>query len=222
MATMSPDPVADGRAPLWRAGNRQVAGVELMPLEELQRPRIDVTTRISGFFRDAFPQLIELIDDAVQLAIAADEPEHLNFVRKHYLRDLQQACKPGWARPRRRPGGLPRLRRQARQLRRRHPALIQEKNWQDQADFAEAYINWGGLPMAAGAGRRPARGLPPAPVRRAGGPAQPGQSRTRHLRQRRLPAVPRRHDRHHPRLSGQQPRHYFGDSHDPHAPPCAT
>jgi cobaltochelatase CobN len=71
-----------------------VAGVELIPLAELQRPRIDVTTRISGFFRDAFPQLIELIDDAVQLAIAADEPEHLNFVRKHYAR-LQQGLQAG-------------------------------------------------------------------------------------------------------------------------------
>jgi cobaltochelatase CobN len=68
--------------------NRQVTGVEVIPLAELQRPRIDVTTRISGFFRDAFPQLIDLIDDAVNAVIQLDEPLDQNFVRKNYLKEL--------------------------------------------------------------------------------------------------------------------------------------
>ncbi|MGC5189095.1 cobaltochelatase subunit CobN, partial [Escherichia coli] len=57
-----------GVRPLWQDGTRQLLGVELIPLSELQRPRIDVTTRISGFFRDAFPHLIDLVDKAVSLA----------------------------------------------------------------------------------------------------------------------------------------------------------
>ncbi|MFX5793976.1 cobaltochelatase subunit CobN, partial [Acinetobacter baumannii] len=76
--------------------------------------------------------LIELIDDAVQLAIAADEPDHLNFVRKHYLRDLQQAMQ----------GGLGQAEAAAQASYRVFGAkpgsygagilpLIQEKNWQD-------------------------------------------------------------------------------------------
>ena len=77
-----------GVRPVWRAENRQVASIEVIPLVELKRPRIDVTTRISGFFRDAFPQLIELIDDAVNAVLALDEPSSQNFVRKHYLADI--------------------------------------------------------------------------------------------------------------------------------------
>ncbi|QDD65054.1 cobaltochelatase subunit CobN [Herbaspirillum seropedicae] len=206
-----------GARPLWRAGNRQVAGVELAPLEELQRPRIDVTTRISGFFRDAFPQLIELIDDAVQLAIAADEPETMNFVRKHYLRDLAQGMGAGLGQAEAaaqasyrvfgaKPGSygagiLP---------------LIQEKNWQDQADFAEAYINWGGFAYGRkvqGADQRDAFRQRLAGVQ----VALHNQDNHEHdifdsddylQYHGGMIATIRA-------LSGQQPRHYFGDSHDP-------
>ncbi|MFA5017880.1 MAG: cobaltochelatase subunit CobN, partial [Methylobacter sp.] len=77
-----------GVRPVWQTENRRLTGVEVIPLDELKRPRIDVTTRISGFFRDAFPQLIDLIDDAVNAVIALDEPLSQNFVRKHYLAEL--------------------------------------------------------------------------------------------------------------------------------------
>jgi len=63
-----------GVRPRWQPENRRVIGIELIPLAELGRPRIDVVGRISGFFRDAFPHLITLIDQAVQAVIAADEP----------------------------------------------------------------------------------------------------------------------------------------------------
>src|SRR5207249_2444322 len=55
-----------GVRPVWMKENRRVTGLELIPLDELRRPRIDVTVRISGFFRDAFPNLVHLIDDAVR------------------------------------------------------------------------------------------------------------------------------------------------------------
>ena len=133
-----------GVRPVWQAENRRLTGVEVVPLAELGRPRIDVTTRISGFFRDAFPQLIQLIDQAVNAVIALDEPLEQNFVRKHYLAELaaksagkNQAQIERSARYRvfgSKPGTygagiLP---------------LINEKNWKDEADFAEAYVNWGG------------------------------------------------------------------------------
>ena len=77
-----------GIRPVWQQENHRVTGVELIPLSELGRPRIDVTVRISGFFRDAFPHLITLMDEAVNMAINADEPLDQNFIRKHYLHDL--------------------------------------------------------------------------------------------------------------------------------------
>ena len=77
-----------GVKPTWQQENHRVTGVELIPLSELGRPRIDVTVRISGFFRDAFPHLITLLDDAVNLAIGADEPLEQNYIRKHYLEDI--------------------------------------------------------------------------------------------------------------------------------------
>lgn len=133
-----------GVRPVWQGENRRVIGVELIPLEELARPRVDVVCRISGFFRDAFPHLIELIDSAVQAAVDADEPPDMNFPRKHVLAleaELRLAgqgdvaseraryrlfgCKPGSYGA----GILP---------------LIDAKNWQTDDDFARAYLLWGG------------------------------------------------------------------------------
>src|SRR5262249_25091919 len=59
-----------GVRPVWQGENRRLVGVEVIPLEKLGRPRIDVTVRISGFFRDAFPHLIALLDEAVEKVIA--------------------------------------------------------------------------------------------------------------------------------------------------------
>lgn len=127
-----------GIRPIWQRENHRVTGVELIPLSELGRPRIDVTIRISGFFRDAFPHLINLMDDAVNLAIDADEPLEQNYVRKHYIEDMAEkgmgetparyrvfGCPPGAY-------GIGIL------------DLIEAQNWKDESDFAECYINWGG------------------------------------------------------------------------------
>ncbi|MBV9660010.1 MAG: cobaltochelatase subunit CobN [Acidimicrobiales bacterium] len=61
-----------GVRPVWAAESGRVSGIELIPEAELGRPRIDVIVRISGFFRDAFPHLVGLLDDAVALAGFAD------------------------------------------------------------------------------------------------------------------------------------------------------
>lgn len=102
-----------------------------------------MTVRISGFFRDAFPHLIKLLDDAVNLVIDADEPLEQNYVRAHYLLDsAHEATDDEAARYRvfgSKPGTygagiLP---------------LIDEQNWQDEHDFAETYVNWGGYAYTA-------------------------------------------------------------------------
>ena len=76
-----------GVRPVWHPASRRVTGIEVIPLAELGRPRIDVTLRISGFFRDAFPHLIDLLDDAVTLVAGLDEPDEQNFVAKHARAD---------------------------------------------------------------------------------------------------------------------------------------
>ncbi|MDJ1499100.1 cobaltochelatase subunit CobN [Xanthocytophaga agilis] len=134
-----------GVCPVWQPESRRITGIEIVPLAELGRPRIDVTIRISGFFRDAFPHLIELMDDAVQQVLALDEPVEQNFVRKHYLTDLAELQTPD----------MPVEEAEQRASYRIFGAapgsygagilpLINEKNWHNETDFAQAYVNWGG------------------------------------------------------------------------------
>lgn len=206
-----------GVRPVWRLESRQVSGVEVIPLAELKRPRIDVTTRISGFFRDAFPQLIDLIDDAVNTVIALDEGPDDNYVRKHYLEELDNWLSQGVSQDEAK-------QRAAYRVFGAKPGsygagilpLIQHKNWETDADFAEAYVNWGGYAYARG----------------TQGTDQRDAFRVR-LSNVEV-ALHNQDNREHDiydsddylqfhggmiatirALSGQQPRHYFGDSHDP-------
>ncbi|MDR2450429.1 MAG: cobaltochelatase subunit CobN [Candidatus Accumulibacter sp.] len=78
-----------GLKPVWRQGGT-VEGVEVIPLAELGRPRIDVTPRISGFFRDSFPNLVELLDGAVEMVARLQEPPESNFIRRHVYEDLEE------------------------------------------------------------------------------------------------------------------------------------
>ena len=110
-----------GVRPTWHRENRRVLGFEVIPLEELGRPRIDVVIRISGFFRDAFPHLIGLLDDAVETVAKLDEDPEQNFIRKHYLADLAAGLEGAVCEAEaERNAALSRLRGQARQLWRGH------------------------------------------------------------------------------------------------------
>lgn len=86
-----------GAAPL-KEGTGRVVRYELQPLEQLQRPRIDVLANLSGIFRDSFGHVIELLDDLFQRAATADEPPDRNFIRKHYLELQAQGIDNGAAR----------------------------------------------------------------------------------------------------------------------------
>ncbi|NJO78983.1 MAG: magnesium chelatase subunit H [Cyanobacteria bacterium RM1_2_2] len=66
-----------------KEGTGRIVRYELQPLSELDHPRIDVLANLSGIFRDSFVNILELLDDLFQRAARADEPEDLNFIRKH-------------------------------------------------------------------------------------------------------------------------------------------
>ncbi|MGP8320750.1 MAG: cobaltochelatase subunit CobN [Methanosarcinaceae archaeon] len=72
-----------GVEPIWKDG--KVREYRVIPLEELDRPRIDVTIRVSGITRDCFYNCIELIDDAIQEVSHLDEPEEMNYPKKHVI-----------------------------------------------------------------------------------------------------------------------------------------
>jgi len=139
-----------GCRPVWDDASRRVTGFEVTPLAELGRPRIDVTVRISGFFRDAFPHVIALLDDAVEAVAGLGEPAELNFVRAHAEADVRAhgdrrrattrifGSKPGAYGA----GLLP---------------LIDARNWRTDADLAEVYAVWGGYAYGRGLDGREAR-----------------------------------------------------------------
>ncbi len=132
-----------GVQPVWDGVSRRVVDFEILPLSILGRPRVDVTLRISGFFRDAFPNLIDLFDRAVAAVAALDEPPERNPLAAQIRQEtefwqsagltLQQAevrshyrifgSKPGAY-----GAGL--------------QGLIEAQNWADDRDLARAYINW--------------------------------------------------------------------------------
>ncbi|MFF0624964.1 cobaltochelatase subunit CobN [Streptomyces sp. NPDC004296] len=139
-----------GVRPVWDDASRRVTGLEAVALDELGRPRIDVTLRISGFFRDAFPHVIGLLDDAVRLAAGLDEPADRNFVRAHAQADLAAHGDERRATTRifgSRPGtyGAGLLQ------------LIDSRDWRTDADLAEVYTVWGGYAYGRGLEGRPAR-----------------------------------------------------------------
>jgi cobaltochelatase CobN len=140
-----------GVRPTWDQSARRVTGFEILPLSILDRPRVDVTLRISGFFRDAFPNLIDLFDSAVRAVAALDEPEAMNPLAARVKEEAdalardgiapaeashRAACRVFGSKPGAYGAGL--------------QALIDEKGWEGVGDLADAYIAWGGYAYAAG------------------------------------------------------------------------
>lgn len=134
-----------GVKPVWQQANRRVADFEVIPLLLLKRPRIDVTLRISGFFRDAFPDVISLFNAIVEKVAMLDEPLEQNPIRKRFLTEKeewkQQGMNDGKAHQRalfRVFGSKPGAYGAGLQ------AVIDEKNWQTKEDLSTVYINWSG------------------------------------------------------------------------------
>ncbi|MCY0385707.1 cobaltochelatase subunit CobN [Robbsia sp. Bb-Pol-6] len=134
-----------GVRPRWAAGSHRVSDFEILPIAIFNRPRIDVTLRVSGFFRDAFANVMHLFDAAVQAVAELDEPEDENPIRARVMRErdawVARGVAPEVARERAgwrvfgsRPGsygaGL--------------QSVIEGGHWQDDADLSDAYQAAGG------------------------------------------------------------------------------
>ncbi|ATG48687.1 cobaltochelatase subunit CobN [Celeribacter ethanolicus] len=123
-----------GVKPTWDTMSRRVTGFEILPASVLGRPRVDVTLRVSGFFRDAFPQLIALVDSAARAVQALDEPEEDNPAAARARRGEGKSRVFG-SKPGAYGAGL--------------QAMIDERIWTDKADLAAAYLEWGGYAYGA-------------------------------------------------------------------------
>ncbi|OJJ11836.1 cobaltochelatase subunit CobN [Alphaproteobacteria bacterium AO1-B] len=148
-----------GAKPVWEAASGRVTGFEILKLSELGRPRIDVTLRVSGFFRDAFPHQMDLFDSAVRAVGQLEEPEDANPIAARMKQEAAELAAAGLSpdEAQRRAGfrvfgskpgaygaGL--------------QALIDEGIWDERGDFAEAFLTWGGYAYGGGASGDQARG----------------------------------------------------------------
>ena len=133
-----------GVKPVWEETSGRVIGVEVIPLETLKRPRIDVTIRISGLFRDTFPNIVNLIDEAVELVASLKEHSEKNYVAKHVATEVRERVTQG--------ADVERAREEAcyRIFGDRPGAYgcgvgdaIDSKNWKDQKDLSNIYVTWG-------------------------------------------------------------------------------
>ncbi|MBD0337351.1 MAG: cobaltochelatase subunit CobN, partial [Cyanobacteria bacterium Co-bin13] len=132
-----------GARPVWDGPSRRVVDFEILPLSALGRPRVDVTLRISGFFRDAFPNLIDLFDQAVTAVAALDEPAEQNPLAARVQQEMAAWQQQGLT------AEQAQVRSQYRIFGSKPGAygaglqgLIEAQNWTDDADLARAYINW--------------------------------------------------------------------------------
>jgi cobaltochelatase CobN len=141
-----------GVRPVWEENSGRVTGFAITSLSELKRPRIDVTFRVSGLFRDAFPTQMDIIASAVAAVAALDEPDDANPIAAN-VRRRQQALEAS---------GISREvaeRRASNRVFGSKPgaygaglqALIDEGGWDDRADLANVYLDWGGYSYGAGA-----------------------------------------------------------------------
>ncbi len=139
-----------GAKPVWEPASWRVTGFEIIPLARLGRPRVDVTLRISGFFRDAFPAQIELLDKAIRAVGALEEDDDDNPLAARMRAEAQAMAASGIAdadarlmaghrifgsKPGAYGAGL--------------QALIDEKIWTERADLAAAYVTWGAYAYGA-------------------------------------------------------------------------
>jgi cobaltochelatase CobN len=138
-----------GVRPEWDEASRRVVRLDVVPLGELGRPRIDVTVRISGFFRDAFPHVVAMLDDAVRMVAGLDEPDDQNYVRAHTRADLSEHGDERRATTRifgSKPGSYG-----AGLLQ-----VVESGSWRDDHDLAEVYTAWGGFAYGRGLDGAPA------------------------------------------------------------------
>jgi cobaltochelatase CobN len=226
-----------GVRPVWDPVTRRTYGIEVICLSELNRPRIDITLRISGFFRDAFPALMHLFDEAVQRVIMLDEPIEQNFVRKHWLAETAALISAGL-------DSDTASRRASFRVFSSKPGaygtgamdMIDNRSWRATADLAEVVIGWGGWAYGSGP--------PHGSTATDGSTTADGVEATEAFRRQLAGVELALHNRDNREqdlldssdhfeyhgglvaavgsLSGEQPRAYVGDSSDPTRPDVRT
>ena len=151
-----------GVRPKWADGSGRVIDIEVLPMTIRHRPRVDVTLRVSGFFRDAFPNVIDLFDTAVRTVAAIseeDEPDDVNPIRARVQREAAQAQAAGnasdeaerqatWRVFGPRPGGYGSGMQ----------GIMDSGRWQTGGDLAQAYVRAGAFAYGHGVHGAPARG----------------------------------------------------------------
>ncbi|MBE3586459.1 MAG: cobaltochelatase subunit CobN [Thermoanaerobacter sp.] len=134
-----------GVRPRWLPNGR-VAGIEVIPLEELGRPRIDLTVRVSGITRDNFPNCVELLDEAIQTVAALDEPPEQNYVRKHTLAQLDGQNDPqAW-----RDATLRIFASKPGTYMAGVNLAVYASAWKEERDLADIFIYWNGYAYGKG------------------------------------------------------------------------
>ena len=136
-----------GATPVWEQGSGRVTGFRVLDLMELKRPRVDVTLRVSGLFRDAFPVQIDLFDSAIRAIAALDEPEDQNPLAARVGRETEAAG-----------GGEGAFRAASSRIFGSKPgaygaglqALIDEGGWEERGDLASSYLAWSGYAYGGG------------------------------------------------------------------------
>ncbi|MBD2576574.1 cobaltochelatase subunit CobN [Oscillatoria sp. FACHB-1406] len=141
-----------GTKPIWDGLSRRVVDFEILTLSALGRPRVDVTLRVSGFFRDSFPNLIKLVYDAIAAVSSLNEPPEQNPLAAKVKQD-----KEFWLEK-----GLETREAEKRALYRIFGSkpgaygaglqgLIEAQNWETDEDLARAYLNWSSYAYTASA-----------------------------------------------------------------------
>ncbi|MEY2911979.1 MAG: cobaltochelatase subunit CobN [Cyanobacteriota bacterium] len=140
-----------GVKPVWDGVARRVIDFEILPLAVVGRPRVDVTLRISGFFRDAFPNLITLFDQAVKAVSALNEPPDQNPLADMVRQETEQWTQQGLSLD------VAQERSQYRVFGSQPGAygaglqgLMASQNWQNDEDLAQAYTNWSAYAYSSG------------------------------------------------------------------------
>ncbi|HWQ64487.1 MAG TPA: cobaltochelatase subunit CobN, partial [Methanospirillum sp.] len=133
-----------GLKPVWSDRGGAVTGLEVIPSKELGRPRIDVTLRISGLFRDSFPNLVYMIDEGVEIIASLDESDDLNYLSAHLKQDLVQKIREGFSEEEARDKALIRIFGDPPG---NHGCAVGEvvhaSAWKDRKDLADVYTTWG-------------------------------------------------------------------------------
>lgn len=134
-----------GVRPVWNSKNGRVTGLEVIPATKLSNPRVDITFRISGFFRDGLPTVVELLDEAVLMVSALKEAPEINILLRNVIKEkaqlIQQGISPEEA-----------FREATLRLFGCAPGTygagvneaIHAKAWENSDDLGDVFVNWGG------------------------------------------------------------------------------